>query len=164
MATLYEINTEVQKALDDLLNSIDPETGEVDEAYLHAYEDLNLQKDEKLDNIGVYIKEQMAMAKAIKEEEANLKDRREKIEGKIERLKNYTADILAGEKWSNARVAFSFRKSDSVDIPDDALIPDEFIRTEVKKTPDKKAIKEALKRGQEVRGAFLIEKNNLQIK
>ncbi|GEM_PF-2512853 len=164
MATLYEINAEIEKALDDMLNSIDPETGEVDEAYVHVYEELNLQKDEKLDSIGAYIKNLQVMSDAIKNEEGNLEERRKVIDKKINRLKNYVSEILAGEKWSNARVAFSFRKSDSVDIPDDTLIPDEYIKTEVKKTPDKKAIKEALKAGKEVRGAFLIDKNNLQVK
>lgn len=162
--TLYEINKEIENALADIYNSMDAETGEVDESYVHALEELNIQKEEKLDNLGAYIKNLQAEAVMLKNEEQALKARREAKEKKVESLKNYIASILNGEKFESARVAFSFRKSDEVSIVDETLIPEEYMKIKTESEPDKTAIKKALKSGLEVRGAFLIDKNNLQVK
>lgn len=162
--TLYEINNEMKMALDDVLNSVDEETGEVDESYVHILEDLQMQRDEKLDNIGAYIKNLAAEAEAIKTEEKKLAERRKATENKVERLKNYVAEILNGEKFESSRVAFSFRRSEQVVIPDEEHLDERYLVREVTWKPDKKAIKEAIKSGELVVGAYLETKNNLQIK
>ena len=163
--TLYDINKDIEETLNSLLNSMDPETGEVDEAYVHQLEDLNIQKDEKLESIGCYIKNLEAEAEAIKKEEEALKQRRQSAERKAERLAQYITEQLGGEKWSCPRVAFSFRKSEQVTtVEDESLIPDEYCTIKTERKIDKKKIKEAIKAGIEVRGAWLTEKINLQVK
>ena len=67
-------------------------------------------------------------------------------------------------KFETARVKLSFRKSESVAIADESLIPDEFIKTEIIKNPMKNDIKKALKAGELVPGAGLVENLNLQVK
>lgn len=163
--TLYEINHDIEETLNLLLASMNPETGEVDEVYVHQLEDLNVQRDEKLESIGCYIKNLEAEAEAIKKEEEALKQRRETAERKANSLAQYITEMLGGEKWSCPRVAFSFRKSEQVTTVDDLeLIPDEYCVIKTERKVDKKKIKEAIKAGVEVRGAWLTEKINLNIK
>ena len=164
MASLYEINNEIEQALNDLLASADQETGEVDENLVTALADLKMQREEKLDNIGAYIKNLAAEAAMLEAEEKALKERREAKERKIESLKTYLGDALNGEKFESARVFCSWRKSESVSIQDENLIPKSFMVKKVTYSPDKKAIKEAIKNGKKVKGAVIETKNNLQIK
>ena len=103
--TLYEIKREIEEAIDAIFASVDEETGEVSEDAVNKLAELNAARDEKLDNIGAYIKNLMAEAEAIKAEEKKLADRRRVIENKVERLKAYVASILGGQKWNSARVA-----------------------------------------------------------
>ena len=161
---LYEINTEIEKAIENLFLNTDEATGEVRQEDLDALEALKVAKDEKLEAIGCYIKNTKAEAEAIKAEEKALKERREALEKKEERLKEYVANALQGEKWASAKVAFSFRKSEAVVIPDIDLLDEDYLNEEITYKPDKRAIKDELKSGGEVRGAYLEEKQNLQIK
>ena len=161
---LYEINSAIEDAINNLLTSVDEETGEVNPEALQNLSDLQVQKDEKLDNIGAYIKNLLAEADMIKAEEANLKARREAKEKKAERLKDYLSTALNGEKFESPRVSCTWRKSEVVTIPDLEAIPDEYKKTKTEISADKTAIKKAIKAGQEVKGATLETKNNLQIK
>jgi len=61
-------------------------------------------------------------------------------------------------------IKLSFRKSESVEITDIKMIPDEYKRVKITSEPDKVFIKQALKDGKIVEGARLVEKDNLQIK
>lgn len=161
---LYDINKEIENTINDMFVNVDEETGEVRQEDIDKLNELQLQKEEKLENIGCYIKNLDAEAKALKGEEDALKKRRETIEKKSDRLKDYVASVLDGEKFESTKVVFSFRKSDAVDIVDESLIPEEYMRTTIKTAPDKDAIKKAIKAGNEVRGAFLVDKNNMSVK
>lgn len=161
---LYEINAGIEEAIENIFLNTDEETGEIRQEDLDALEALKMAKDEKLENIGCYIKNTAAMAEAIKAEEKALKERREALENKAESLKAYVANALQGEKWASAKVEYSFRRSKAVSIPDIELLDKNYLVAETTYKPDKKAIKEAIKAGKEVRGAFIEEKNNLQIK
>ena len=165
--TLYEINSQINNLMDIIFDSVDEETGEVDPELMAQLSTLNLERDQKIDNIGAYIKNLDAEAKAIKDEMDALKKRLDQKKKRIESLKEYVAqDLLAhGEtKKERPRVVFSFRKSKAVEITDETLLPKNFltIKTEVK--PDKVEIKHAIDAGKEVPGAELVERQSLQIK
>jgi hypothetical protein len=64
----------------------------------------------------------------------------------------------------SATLKINFRKSESVEISQEVLIPNEYMTKKVVRTPNKVAIKDAIKNGLNVQGASLIQKNNLQIK
>lgn len=162
--TLYEIKQEMEDAINAVFANVDEETGEVPEEAVAKLSELQMQRDEKLDNLGAYIKNLSAEVDSLKAEEKNLKARREVKEHKIESLKAYVSECLNGEKFESARVAFSFRKSESVGIDDVNSLPDEFKISETSVKADKKAIKDAIKNGQDVHGAWLETKQNLQIK
>ena len=59
-------------------------------------------------------------------------------------------------------VAVSYRKSTAVEITDLDALPFAYTVTEIK--PDKERIAAALKNGETVPGAELVERNNIQIK
>lgn len=167
MASLYEINAQIEAVLDRLYEEVDEETGEVSEDVLGELETLKAERDAKLDNIGAYIKNLEADVTAIKAEMDNLKKRKEVKERKIERLKEYVKQDLMyhGEaKKETARAAYSFRTSKKVEITDEALIPKDFITEVVEYKVDKTKIKETISTGTEVPGAQIVENKNLQIK
>lgn len=156
--TLFEID----KALAEFEFDIDPETGEI--LNINDLDELQMAREQKLENIGLYIKNLEAEKEAVKHEKDNFADREKRLGKKIDSLKKYLTYALDGQKFSTPKVAVSFRKSESVHVTDEHLIPDEYKLFTVVKKPDKKIIKDALKKGKEIMGCELIEKQNIQIK
>lgn len=163
MASLYELDQAVLAVLENGL-IFDPETGEVlfDE---ENFDELEGARNDKMENVALYIKGLEADAAAIRAEEKALTERRSIKERKAERLRDYLTRSM--QRFSDPgletpRVAISFRKSESVEITGD--VPRAFCKVEEKVTPDKKAIKAAIKGGETVEGAQLIERQNIQIK
>jgi len=163
--TLYEIERGIEAAIEAVLNSVNEETGEVDQEAAEALAQLQAAREEKLDNIGCYMKNLKAEADAIKAEVDALNERLSAKKKKYERLKDYVTNNLMAENnlsFESARVRFSFRKSVSVNIISEDDLPKKYKK--IKEEPDKTAIKQALNEGKKVRGAELVEKQNLQIK
>lgn len=159
---LYEINQEIEKAFDE---AIDPETGElISEEAFEYLDQLEAERDMKIENIGCWIKNLAAEAKALKEEKQAFADRQRRAEKKAESLKTYLTGALNGEKFITDRVAISFRKSETVDVTDVDRLPLSLRRVETNIMPDKTGIKKAIKAGENIKGAVLIEKKNIQIK
>lgn len=156
--TLFEID----KAILDFNYEVDEETGEILNA--EELDHLEMARDQKLENIGLFIKNIEAEAAAVKAEKDNMAARQKSLESKAESLRKYAAYALRGEKFSTAKVAFSYRKSESVDIAEGAAVPAEYLKTEVIVKPDKMRLKKALKAGAEFEGVTLVTKQNLQIK
>ena len=154
MASLYEINQ-------DILSCIDITTGEIlDYEKLEA---LQIEKNDKIENIALWIKNLEAETKAIKDEINVLRERNEMKERKIEKLKQYLTENV-DKKFETSKVIISYRKSVSVNITDESKIEEKYIKTKIETSLDKTAIKEDIKNGIEVSGAELIEKQNIQIK
>lgn len=151
--TLWEIDQA-------LLACIDPETGEIDE---EAYDALNLDRDVKIENTALLIKDLLAEAAMIREEEKVLAERRRRKEKTVERLKANLDRSLDGQKFETSRCAISYRKSETLDIGFDAIIPEGFLRY---KAPDVdiNRLKAAVKNGESFHGVQLIERRNMSIK
>lgn len=150
---LYEIN-------EAILNCIDPETGEADPDKLDG---LLMMREEKLENLTLWVKELKAEADAIKAEEKALAERRQAKERKAESLKKYLDEALAGQKFETSRCVVSFRKSQKVEITDFDKIPDDYLRYKTPE-PDKTAIKAAIKDGLTVEGCELVDSVTMSIK
>ena len=161
---LYEIDVAIEQLIAE---SVDEETGEllIDPEKLEA---LQLQRDVAVENLALYYKNLLAEAKAIKEEETALAARRKTTENAAERAKNYLEYALKGEKFKTPRVAISYRSSVKVEIADNFVewaqvhAPD-FLRYKDPE-PDKTAIKDALKSGEYLEGASLVDTTSIQIK
>lgn len=170
MANLFEINERIEQLLENEFNEncIDIETGEIDSE--KAYDLLGQligERKEKIENIVLYIKSLDYDIKAIKEEEKTLKARRESKERKIEWLKDYLKqDLIFNKesKFETSKCALSFRKSQSIEIVNETEIPNEYVEEVVVAKINKAKIKDAIKSGEIVNGAMLVEKQNLQIK
>ena len=158
---IFEFDKVIQDAIE---RAIDPETGEVvSEDALEGLEQLEMDRDTKIENSVMYIKDCNARADAIKQEIKVLQARAKAFENKAEATKNYLQSALAGEKFESAKCKISYRKSESVSIDPDALIPSEFIKIKAPEY-DKTALKKAIKEGTVIDGVTIVEKQNIQIK
>lgn len=152
--TLYEIDQQ-------LLDCIDLETGEIIDA--EKLTELTMERDEKVEKVALWIKDLKAEAEALKAEKQSFADRQRAAENKIESLKKWLADALNGEKFKTTKVAVSFRKTKSVDVPDIFALDENYIKY-AEPTADKAAIKKAIEAGETVKGAQLVENVSISIK
>jgi len=101
------------------------------------------------------------------EAEYRLKELKERREKAIDRMKQSVTNAMqlyGIEKVESSFLKLSFRKSESVEVINEAQLLPEFTTTKVTTTPNKTAIKEAIKRGEVVEGAVLVTNQNLQIR
>jgi len=85
----------------------------------------------------------------------------------VERLKDTLADAMILFQISELKTAtlkINFRKSESIFIENESLLDAKFLTVKTTTTPDKAAIKAAIKAGENVTGAVLMENQNIQIK
>lgn len=151
---LYEIEHEI-------MSCVDEETGEIiDLAKLEA---LEMERDKKIENIALYVKNLNADAAAYKAEKDSFAQRQKVAENKAASLKNYLTNFLAGVPYKSTRVAVSFRASETVDVYDMSLIPEDYLKF-AEPTADKTAIKKCMKEGITIPGATLVQNSNIQIK
>lgn len=151
---LYEID-------EAILSCIDTETGEIlDAEKLNA---LQIEREEKLENVALWIKNLTSDAEALKAEKQAFAERQKAAENKAESLKKWLTEALAGEKFKTTRVAVSFRKTKSVQVADIFALDNSFLKY-AEPTPDKVAIKKAIEAGQEVTGATLVENVSISVK
>lgn len=155
MSNLYEIDNAI-------LECIDAETGELID--YERFESLQMERNQKIENVALWYKNLQADATAYKAEKEAFAERQKQAEAKAESLKRYLSAALEGQKFSTNRCAISFRKSVQVEISDESIIPKDFMIQTVTEKPDKMAIKDYLKQGNEVRGCRLVENQNIQIK
>lgn len=160
---LYEINEELRSLME--MVSVDEETGEVlGDIDFDRINDLVLERDEKIENIALFIKELRAEIEAMKTEVKKFNERIGVKTNKIKSLSNYLDFILTGmhsTRFETSRVVVSYRKSEAVEVEENRL-PKKYMKVEL--SPDKTMIKNLIKSGQTVRGAHLIERRNIQIK
>ena len=155
---LYELS----KAIEEFDLEVDEETGEITNA--EELDAITMERDEKIENIALWVKDLGAEAAAIKAEEQALAKRRKTAENKAEWLKGYIKDALAGEKFKTPRVAISYRTSEAVEVTDQDQLPEGCLTYKVEIKPNKDAIKKELKSGVIVPGAELVKRTSLQIK
>lgn len=151
---LYEINEQITAC-------IDSETGElIDPEKLN---DLQIAKDEKLENLALWYKDLLAEANALKEEKEAFAAREKAAKNKAESIKNYLSYVLNGENFETTKCALSFRKSEKTVIDDIYSIPGNFLKY-LEPVADLAEIKKAIKNGEEINGAHLEKTQNIQIK
>lgn len=160
--TLYEIAEAIAKCVkinED--QAVDTETGEIID--IEALESLEMERDQKIENIACWIKNLNSDAEQIRQEELKLAARRKACTNKAESLKNYLQMFLDGQKWKSPKVAISYRKSEVVDCQNLELVPEIYLKF---KDPelDKVGIKKAIKAGEEIAGCSLVEKQSMVLK
>ena len=150
---LYEINNAMQEC-------INLETGEID---LELFERLQLEKDEKIENVALWIKNLSSDVEGMENEKKAFEERIKAAKNKIIALKTYLEMALNGEKFQTAKCSITFRKSKSVTVLDVSKLDKDYLKY-ADPTADKTAIKKAIESGVTVAGASLVENLNVQIK
>ena len=165
MATFAQIQAEIESMLsipDDMLTD---EQRTTMDAYL---DELGQQEADKVDAFGQFIRLQSARAEAMREEVMRLYNAARCIENRLERLKLYYVGVLRANKLKRVSgnvYTLSTIKSERVEVPANVSgLGEAFVRRKVKVEPDKKAIGDALKAGQEVPGCRIVESYSLQVK
>lgn len=146
---------------EEIMSCVDMETGEIVDT--ERLEQLQMDRDTKIENIACWIKNLTADAEALKAQKQAFADRQKAAENKAESLKKYLSGYLGGQKFSTDKVAISFRKTSAVNVIDMTQIPEEFLKY-AEPTADKTAIKNAIKAGNTVAGAEVVEGQSISIK
>ena len=155
---LYEIEQEI-------MSCVDMETGEIIDC--EKLDALTMERDQKIENIALWVKNLEADAKAYKDEKDSFAQKQKVAENKAKSLKGYLSRFLAGAAYKSTKVNIGFRKSESVDVFSmEALIEygnKDYLKYK-KPEADKTAIKNAIKSGANIPGCILVENQNIQIK
>lgn len=150
---IYQINAEI-------LDCIDLDTGEIiDEERLHQ---LEMQKEKKIENVCLWVKNITADIEAFKAEEGSLAKRRKSKERLRDSLMNYLDYAVDLDGFETTRVKAKFNKGEKVVILDKDLIPEHYWKT---KEPElsKSEIKRDIKAGIKVEGADIKNTYTLRI-
>lgn len=166
---LFEIDRSIVELVENGFNAdcLNEETGEIDTQKAERFlADLQLEKEVKLDNYGKYVKNLEAEAKALKEQEENFAKRRKSVERKAEWFRKAIVSslMLSGDKkFESVNCVLTTAKSQKVEV-DEEILDKRFMREKIEYSADKKAIKEALKNGEDVAGAWIVTNINLTVK
>jgi esterase/lipase len=161
MANLYEITREALE-LASLLETeeLTPE--------LEAMLVINQEKMEvKVNNYAKVIANIQSDSDAIDQEIKRLKAMKDNKDRAITRLKDAVRQAMlvsAIDKIESPLFKLSLRRSEAVEVDIVEALPSQFVNIKNVVTADKVAIKEAIKRGENITGARIIENFSLQIK
>lgn len=158
---LYEITREAQELA--FLLETDELTSELEAALLINQDQLQA----KAGNYAKVIANIQSDADAIDAEIKRLKAMKDTKDRSISRLKEALRDamLISGiDKIESSLFKLSLRRSEAVEVDVVEALPNAFQNVKNVVTADKVAIKEAIKRGENVIGARIIENFSLQIK
>lgn len=164
--SLFDIEQQYLQLAEQLMESGGEATPEMEQALAMNKEELQ----NKAVNYAMVCKQLEGECKIGAEAIETLKGKIKAREKAIERLKiNLAAAMKLYEipKIETPLMKIYLQKSETCEIDDLAAIPKKFITVKIVdpvSSPDKKAIKEAIKAGEEVPGAYIQEHQNLQIK
>ena len=150
--TLYEIDEQITAC-------IDAETGEVID--LERLAALVMEREAKLENVALWVKDLTAEAKAIREEEKALAERRRSAENKAESLKKWLLENV-GRGVKTPRCSVSVRtNAEAPRFEDEAAFinwaqgeHDDLLRFKCPEI-DRTAVKQFLQAGGEIEGVTL---------
>lgn len=152
---LYEVQAELYKCFDE-------ETGEITDP--EKFEKLEGEMNDKIEGLGCMIKNDSLLIQGLKDEKKRITDRIRTLEARQDSTKDFLAGILQGRKFETPKVKMSYRKSYSVDVVDEAKVPEKYTETVETVNIHKAEILKALKDGEVIDGCSLNEKTNLIIK
>lgn len=166
---LYEISKEIEQ-LEKLLENESSEEElklQLDE-YLKS---LEIDKAQKVENICLLIKNKKAISEAVKKELDELSRRKSSLDGSVRWLMYWLSyNLSPKEKYENGKFKLSFRRSESIKINDEDLIPNEFKEERTTIHISKSALKDTIKHQRkedpefEIPGCSLVARNNPIIK
>ena len=161
---IYQVEQEYLNLTAQIIESGGEVTPEQEEAL--AINQANLEQKSR--GYGYVIKQLDSDISVIDAEIDRLKKLKESRNKTIDRLKETVLkamELYEIDKIETPTLKISIRNSESVEVTVETdLLNEEYVTTKVTKTPNKTAIKEALKEGKQVFGAELKQNKNLQLK
>lgn len=156
--TIYEIDAAILALTD--------EDGEITD--IEQLDALQMERDKKIDDVACWYKNLLAEAKAIREEEKALAERRRSIENKADRLFGWLGKVLDGSQFKTVRNEIKYRKTKAVEIPDVDTFTAWAVSfapslIKIQTSPDKVAIKDYINGGGEC-PAEIVERYSMQVK
>lgn len=154
---IHEIETQIDEMLTARGGELTPEI----EALITAKEDA----ERWLKNAVKKLINERAQLEGVKAEARRVRELQSERERTIEGLESTIRKLLGeGNKSDLGFAKLSWRRSEALQVADGAedKLPDRFIVASF--SVDKKAVKEAIKAGEELWGCELVERNNLQVK
>lgn len=169
MISMYEITQKVKNIYEELENGIgiDEETGEIKPEIMQALQISKNELETKAVDYCYVIKAIDDDIECYDKEIKRLTERKKQFTNIQNRLKEVVKNAMIEfdiPEIKGKTLKINFRKSESVEVLDLSALEERFKRTKITIEPDKTAIKEAIKNGEVVEGAILVEKSNLQIK
>lgn len=159
---LYEISDAIRTVIDGGI-VLNEETGEVFEDTA-GLDQLNWDFEDKVEACACVYKEIVAEADAIASERKRLMARENGLRRRAESLRGYVQSCMEScgkKRVETARAKVTSRKTSSVAITDETAVPELYLRHTW--SPDKTAIRKALKAGMDVPGAAIEEKASCSI-
>lgn len=162
--TLYEIE-------DAILACVDQDTGEIIDP--EALTALQMERDRKLENVALWVKDLRAEAEAIGNEVKALTARKKAAENKADRLKEWLGEALGGEIFKTSKVRISYTHNSRLNVIDEQSVvnyiqthyqePEQFLSY---KLPDirKDAVKAEIKSGADIPGCCIEPTESVVIK
>ena len=160
---LYELKAEYQQLMEKIDQYASENEGLIPDDIDAMLSGIEEDHHNKMVSCACLVKNLEADSAALKKEEKALASRRQASDKKAEAFKKYMAAYaIPGVKINDPRAAISWKKSKSIEILDKSKVPDEYCKIE--RTPKKKLIEAAIKSGENIEYASIVEKLNLQIK
>ena len=157
---LYELTDNYLKVLELIENG--------EEGLEDTLESINDTIELKADGYARIIRSLEANAVALKTEIDRLTNRRRSIENSIDRLKeNLKNAMIATGKEKIKTDLFNVTVVNNpvaVNVIDEKLIPEEYFKVEIIRKLDKISLRDAIKNGEEIQGAKLMQGKGLRIK
>ena len=160
---LYQIEQEYMMLADEIIANEGELSPELENRLMINQDQL----EAKGKGYGYIIKDIEAEIDAIDMEIKRLSAMKKSRSNAVDKLKTSLSDAMQLfdiTELKTPTLKINFRKSESVEIENVALLDKDFIKVITTETADKIAIKEAIKNGVEVTGAVLKQNYNLQVK
>tara|TARA_R100000458_G_C8238089_1_gene217872 strand:- start:449 stop:955 length:507 start_codon:yes stop_codon:yes gene_type:complete len=164
---LYELTKDI-KEINDLIESGEIEANDA----LDTLESLDLAVKQKGTDITALLLNEEASIKALKEAEEKIANRRKRKQNKIEWLKQYLLENMEAngiQSLESPEFAVSLVKNPpKVELIEDAekllhdKYGDRFIRSKTTISVNRKELLEAMKKGEEITGAKIVQSNRLK--
>lgn len=161
MESLYKIHTSHR----NLIAQIEENGGELSPEVETALQGLQIDLEDNLSSLAYTVKEFEDKGLLVDNEIKRLQALKKSHLNNAEYFKNHIDTVMRElelTKIDKNNIRLSYRKSTAVEILDAAALDARYLNTVV--TPNKVAIKAAIEAGEPVRGAEIVERQNLQIK
>jgi hypothetical protein len=160
------LNVELENVISECRSYAEEHEGEITSELSDKLNNIQMERDEKIENVVMYYKNEDAMSASIQLEISALQKRANIHENNALWAKNWLSMLVErGRKIEFSKGRISWRNTKHVEITDLSKIPDSLMRIIPEtKEPNKIALKEELQAGKIIEGAILVEEPKIQIK